>query len=39
LGESIKNKHSAVGLIKQPTAEEWERRFQNKYLKPKEKTA
>jgi hypothetical protein len=31
--------YNGVGVIKQPTAEEWERRFQNKYLKRKEKTA
>ena len=31
--------YNGVGVIKQPTAEEWEYQFQNKYLKQKEKTA
>ncbi len=31
--------YNGVGVIKQPTAEEWEYQFQNKYLKTKEKTA
>jgi len=31
--------YNGVGVIKQPTAEEWEYQFQNKYLKIKEKTA
>ena len=31
--------YNGVGVIKQPTAEEWEYKFQNRYLKTKEKTA
>lgn len=31
--------YNGVGVIKQPTAEEWEYQFQNKYLNTKEKTA
>ena len=31
--------YNGVGVIKQPTAEEWEYQFQTKYLKQKEKTA
>ena len=31
--------YNGVGVIKQPTAEEWEYQFQSKYLKQKEKTA
>ncbi len=31
--------YNGVGVIKEPTAEEWEYQFQNKYLKEKEKTA
>lgn len=31
--------YNGVGVIKQPTAEEWESQFQNKYLNTKEKTA
>ena len=31
--------YNGVGVIKQPTAEEWEYQFQNKYLKQTEKTA
>ena len=31
--------YNGVGVIKQPTAEEWEQQFQNKYLNTKEKTA
>ncbi len=31
--------YNGVGVIKQPTAEEWEYQFQTKYLKTKEKTA
>lgn len=31
--------YNGVGIIKQPTAEEWEYQFQNKYLNTKEKTA
>lgn len=31
--------YNGVGVIKQPTAEEWESQFQNKYLSTKEKTA
>lgn len=31
--------YNGVGVIKQPTVEEWEQQFQNKYLNTKEKTA
>ena len=31
--------YNGVGVIQQPTAEEWEQQFQNKYLNTKEKTA
>lgn len=31
--------YNGIGVIKQPTAEEWEYQFQTKYLKQKEKTA
>lgn len=31
--------YNGVGVIKQPSAEEWEYQFQKKYLKQKEKTA
>lgn len=31
--------YNGVGVIKQPTAEEWEQQFQNKYFNTKEKTA
>ena len=31
--------YNGVGVIKQPTAEEWEYQFQSKYLNTKEKTA
>ena len=31
--------YNGVGVIKEPTAEEWEQNFQNKYLQAKEKTA
>ncbi|MCM1115722.1 MAG: hypothetical protein NC397_09520 [Clostridium sp.] len=31
--------YNGVGVIKEPTAEEWEYQFKTKYLKQKEKTA